>query len=1103
MLDINSLFDESYYLANNPDVQQAVSGGSFANGLAHFNQFGKFENRNLCAFFDGTYYLEQNPDVEAAVEQKIITAIDHFIAFGQKEQRDPLAEFSTNNYLQQNTDVDTAVKGGMMTAYEHFVKHGQYEGRNPGGDFVTNFYLQQNTDVANAVTSKQLTAIQHFLQYGQKEGRMHSNIAPGSTLEESLEIKTLTGNRIFSGSVSGEKPLDIYSFTLSKTSLVNLKLDGLSADADINIARDFDEDGEINSSEELDASEQEGTTAESLSLNLTPGTYFAQVYQYEEGQNTPYRLNLQATPFLTPATSLNKSLKGAVSLGSIGGVDTFQGTLNKVAPVKLYNFSLDENRDFSLWLEDVSANASIQLIRDFNNNKIIDKNEVIDAKTATSDSPGVISFNRQEAGSYFVLLQSQGNDTNYQLTLEAPGSSSTGEETIELIGSHETVEGNLSLGDTPNPLNPSSPSIDYLLTDVVANQSVTINLTSSQFDTALQVVTRDTGELIAENDNLAPGNTNSALSFTPKVGEDYIIRVTSFAPVANSTGSFTLTTNTTSPIVGNLVFGQPAINGKLVATDLIRSTPAGESQNITDDYLLTGINAGQQVKINLNSTEFDTYLELVNRVTGEVIAENDDISNTSDRNSQLIFTAQAGIEYVVRVTSFDDKVTGNYTLSASALSSQVSVLGSSQVSVPNAFANFLTYIKAPEVKNIVSTHAADGELNRNEMLEIYKQVEADNTISQLEFDDLTTLVKETTVFTMPDSVRFLSNNVVQGSKAGMTAIDFENNLVGKWFKGTPEGSTVIFTAKYDSNKVYNYTYKAVQGNLFGANGPTIGDIAQNPFGNCYFVAGLGSMFGQQRPPKGTTDDNPFRGTTTAQAIKDMIVENNDPDGSTSYTVRFYNREGKAEYVTVDKQLITENQLTTIQYVDEQKNPIRTETRSKTIIAGSARNTEINDPNNVLWVPILERAYAQWLGSYDKMGNGGSSAIVQYHIKGVGDTVLYSRGKGAIPYALKKPEVTFQTLFDAFQQGKSVTAGNSYKGNKVFFSSHAYAVTDAYSDANGVQHVVVYNPHGQDVGADAGVDGEYKDIRVTSPRLDGFVDVTFDEFRETMSEFRVL
>ena len=83
-----------------------------------------------------------------------------------------------------------------------------------------------------------------------------------------------------------------------------------------------------------------------------------------------------------------------------------------------------------------------------------------------------------------------------------------------------------------------------------------------------------------------------------------------------------------------------------------------------DDYTLTDVIAGETVQVSLFSPDFDTYLQLlsVDTVTGEetLIEENDDANGTL--NSRISFIAEANINYVVRVTSFDEQVTGSYTV---------------------------------------------------------------------------------------------------------------------------------------------------------------------------------------------------------------------------------------------------------------------------------------------------------------------------------------------------------------------------------------------------------------------------------------------------------
>lgn len=80
-----------------------------------------------------------------------------------------------------------------------------------------------------------------------------------------------------------------------------------------------------------------------------------------------------------------------------------------------------------------------------------------------------------------------------------------------------------------------------------------------------------------------------------------------------------------------------------------------------DDYHLVTGSIDQRVAISLNSSDFDAYLQVIDRQTGRLVAQNDDISLMDDL-AKITFTAQAGATYVVRVTSFKPQETGQYTL---------------------------------------------------------------------------------------------------------------------------------------------------------------------------------------------------------------------------------------------------------------------------------------------------------------------------------------------------------------------------------------------------------------------------------------------------------
>ena len=214
----NSLFDEHYYLAMNPDVAVAVALGEFATGYDHYIKYGQFEGRSPSPYWDESYYLRDNPDVAAAVKAgKVSSGFMHYYLYGQYENRPGLFYFNTSYYLQNNPDVAAAVTAGTISsAFEHFVLYGQYEGRaarccishprfmmpttpafshpsraNPVHPITSNSwkwantrvssprttttrqtYLADNPDVAAAVLAGGIPdGFQHWLEYGQYEGR--------------------------------------------------------------------------------------------------------------------------------------------------------------------------------------------------------------------------------------------------------------------------------------------------------------------------------------------------------------------------------------------------------------------------------------------------------------------------------------------------------------------------------------------------------------------------------------------------------------------------------------------------------------------------------------------------------------------------------------------------------------------------------------------------------------------------------------------------------------------------------------------------------------------------------------------------------------------
>ncbi len=222
------------------------------------------------------------------------------------------------------------------------------------------------------------------------------------------------------------------------------------------------------------------------------------------------------------------------------------------------------------------------------------------------------------------------------------------------IGVPAGRSGTLAASDPPDPLwlPLTFYADDYRLTPAASGR-IRVTLNSSAFDAYLEIVDAETGRLIVADDD-GGGGLNSQLVFTPVPGAAHIIRVTS-ADIMK-TGGYTLATAQLPSLPGIAV--PQTIAGSLAASDEQDPNYPGTYK---DDYRLTGVTPGQTVTIRMNSTQLDAYLFLLDAVGESILDQNDDRSGfTTD--SEIVFTVEAGREYLIRASSYDPGATGSYSL---------------------------------------------------------------------------------------------------------------------------------------------------------------------------------------------------------------------------------------------------------------------------------------------------------------------------------------------------------------------------------------------------------------------------------------------------------
>jgi Ca2+-binding RTX toxin-like protein len=371
------------------------------------------------------------------------------------------------------------------------------------------------------------------------------------------------------------------------------------------------------------------------------------------------------------------------------------------------------------------------------------------------------------------------------------------------------------------------------------------------------------------------------------------------------------------------------------------------------------------------------------------------------------------------------------------------------------------HVTDPTLRSVVRDRSyRDFTLDRGDMLAIYAQARADDWITGYEYEDIRAITGWGQLYNMPESVRDLAQKVAfvqpandRWTGGALTSITLGNfswdesgwrlgKLVDKWFRGL-DRPTADSPEYFDSNGVPQghraYTYQiATSTQLWGAGGPRLEDIVQGNLGDCYFLAGLG--MGLTRDPN---------------IIRNMITDNGDG----TYTVRFYKNGaasgGAATYVTVDRAL-----------------PV--DANNNLIFAGMGRS--ITDATLPLWVPLIEKAYAQicdltnwtsdagnWLGQRgrnayfwnDKITNGDVDPGIAGGDGGYAARQVTNLTVTATGFSSN----TDQLIINALAAGRVVGLNSNGSVNPGLVANHQYVVR-SYNATT--RMFTLYNPWGFDV-----------------------------------------
>lgn len=430
-----NVFDANFYRSVNSDLRNLND----AQALQHLLDFRLNERRTFSPLVDLSVYAASNTDLAAAGLTTNRQLYDHLSNFGVKEGRVLSTVFNGSFYRNANPDL---VAAGLTNEqlFDHFRNFGINEGRASSESFNVSFYLNNNADLKQAGFNYQ-QALQHYVNFGRKEGRIASSsgAAPtptptvgdplppaNSTLSAATDLGVLSANRTITDFVGTDNRNDYYRFTLNNNSDFSLTLGALTAYTTVQLIKDYNKNGEINTADGEVLQEDSGSSSSNadISTSLQAGTYFMRVFPYYTDSSTNYDLRLGVTSKpATTSTDPGSTLSTALNIGALSAnTTTYKDFFGLTDPNDYYRFTLNSNSNLSVTLAALTDDANLQLIKDKNNNGQIDNGDedVLKEDYGYSGSNADISTDLQ-AGTYFIRVSGYYTDdnTNYELRLAA------------------------------------------------------------------------------------------------------------------------------------------------------------------------------------------------------------------------------------------------------------------------------------------------------------------------------------------------------------------------------------------------------------------------------------------------------------------------------------------------------------------------------------------------------------------------------------------------------------------------------------------------------------------------------------------------------------
>ena len=300
--NLNGIFDS-------PD-QEIASSLNFNNSDEIINladqgsglYFAEVERFDPGSFGDVSYNLSLSATVNLGTLTNTPVTRNNFSVSADDPQ--DVFEFRLNQTSNINiavTDI-TAGDDADLTLFRDSNFNGVFDSADQ--EIASSFRGGNNDDsinLADQVTGLYFAQVERFAP--DSSGSVSYDIAlstsdPSNILHTEEDFGNLSADRSRSGFVGNTDTTDTYEFSIGLFEGVDISLTGLSSDADLRVIQDSNNNGLVDSTDEvIGTSTRGGSLSESISDIDLSGDYFVQVYQFSG--DTSYTLNLDyfTTPF--------------------------------------------------------------------------------------------------------------------------------------------------------------------------------------------------------------------------------------------------------------------------------------------------------------------------------------------------------------------------------------------------------------------------------------------------------------------------------------------------------------------------------------------------------------------------------------------------------------------------------------------------------------------------------------------------------------------------------------------------------------------------------------------------------------------------------------